>query len=228
MLAQCSRIACTRAIASEAANLIDAFAVVLARRRCTVIPVDLAIRPGEPLHAFAFEFVRVRSHFACAIIQAWLRLAQRMHTDFHFATDAGILGGALAMIVAAIVLRAGGPVFAWLRLARRPSVNLTVLAVVSRCAMTFIAVRSGYATTMLHARLVHAVIERSADENILIGTWAGGQRTRAKLHGLRMHRAGVEDQSWPVQHATGKHCAENQDSSLVSNLLIFQEERLVC
>lgn len=95
----------------ESTNFIDAFAIVQARIRCTIIPIDLAFWPGESFHTFAFVFIRIGRHFANAAVHAWFGLAQRMHADFALAVDASVTRCARTTIVAAIVFCATGAVF---------------------------------------------------------------------------------------------------------------------
>lgn len=112
VLAQRARVSGVRAIALEAAHLVDADPIILTRLRFTVVPIGFATIANEPFDAFAFDFGAAGRHFTRAIIQTWLTLAQRMHADLRFAMRSGEAGRTVALIVASIVFGAGGAMLA--------------------------------------------------------------------------------------------------------------------
>lgn len=192
ILAQRSRISRSRAVALKAGHLVDAIAIVQARHRLTIVPIDLAIRTGETFRAFTFEFVGVRCHLTRSIVQAWLAGTQRMYAYLRFAMCSDETGRTCTMIVAAIVLTAGAAILARFQLARWPRIYFAIFAIVPCGTVTFVAIGSRYAKTVLHARLVQAIVDRRSNEHILIGTLAGCQRTWTELHDLGMHCTRIE------------------------------------
>lgn len=114
-------------------------AAIHAGLRVAVIQICLAVRAHISLHTLAFVFIRSRSHFTGAVIQAGTVLAQRMVTDLSLAVAASESGRTMALIVTAIILAATAAILAWFRLARRSSFQFTILAAVPRKAVTFVA-----------------------------------------------------------------------------------------
>lgn len=227
VLAQRARVAGVRAIALEAAHLVDAQPIILARLRFTVVPIRFATIADESFDAFAFDFGAAGGHFTRAIIQTWLTLAQRMHADLCFAMRSGEAGRTVALIVTAIVFGAGGAMLARFRLTRRPGVHFAVLATVSRRAMALVAVGPRDAGVVLHTRIVHTMIDWRAHEHILVRAGTLHQRARPEHRHLRVHCARVENQSGAVQHAARVCGAQYEDGRFVANLLIGQEECVV-
>lgn len=228
VLAQCARVTGAGAIAVEAAHFVDAQSIILTRLRFTIVPIDFATHPYESFDAFTFDFGAAGGHFARAIVQAWFSFAQRMHTDLCLAMRSGEAGCAMALIVAAIVFGAGGAMFARFRLTRRSRVNFTIFATVARCAMAFVTVWSRDACAMLHARIVHTMIDGRANEHILIGARALLQRARSEHRHLCVHCACIEYQSGTMQHAARVCGAQNEHGRFVANLLIGEEKCVVC
>lgn len=227
VLAQRARVAGAGAIALEAAHLIDAQPVVLARLRLTIVAVHFATRSHETFDALALDFGAAGRHFARAVVEARLALAQRMHANLRLAVSAGETRRAVALVVPATVFGAGSAVFARLRLTRRSGVDFAILARVAWRAMAFVAVRARDACAVRHARIVLAPIDGRAHEDVLIGARSLHQRTRPEHRHLRVHGARVEYQARAVQHAARVGGTQNENGRFVASLLVGEEERVV-
>lgn len=139
-LAEGSRVASAGAVAAEAIVAIDAAAVVLAGLRSTFIHVDLATGARITLLALTGWTGAAGGDNAGAIVEAGIRLTERMHIHLGFAVLSTVICIAHALVIAAWVFPTGSCIAARILGTRRSIILLAILARVASCATAFVAI----------------------------------------------------------------------------------------
>lgn len=202
-LADGAHVSGAGAVAGESIDPVTAASIVLARLRGTLVRVGLAPGPRISLWTFAGNRSTSSKDYAGPVVEAGIRLAERMDVDLYLAVLATVVGVAKALVITAGVLRARAPVHTGILGAWRSVVLLAILTRISGRAATLVALGTGGAGSMAHAGIVQTKVIRQAGEQIMIaaGTWSQG--TSSKDHVLH---SGVVDEleSWAIEETAGE------------------------